>query len=105
MTTFATSEAISPVGLLNLLLAKQRKMVRKLQNIEDLHGIIFRGINPGYSYASSHVNKKHENGTAHWDINGIFDFAGWATNSCKDKLHLFIENDGSLPPSIAGLFE
>lgn len=87
------------------VLSNMKKIIRKLQSIEGLDGIIFKGIEPGFCYCSSHVNKKHENGTAHWDINALFDFAGWATNSCKDKLDLFVENDGTLPPSVAGLFE
>ena len=82
-----------------------KKIIRKLQSIEGLNGIIFKGMEQGYCYCSSHVNKKHENGTAHWDINGLFDFASWASNSCKGKLELFVENDGTLLPSIAGLFE
>ncbi|MCH2206600.1 MAG: hypothetical protein MK132_12100 [Lentisphaerales bacterium] len=87
------------------VIGQAKKIIRKLQNIEGLHGIIIRGIEPGYCYCPSHVNKKHENGTAHWDINGLFDFATWATNSCKDKLHLFVETDDNPLPSIAGLFE
>jgi hypothetical protein len=87
------------------VLGRAKKIIRQLQGIKDLDGVILRGITPGHCYCSSHANKKQENGTAHWDINGIFDFATWATNSCKEKLLLHIENDGTIPPSISGLFE
>ncbi|MCM8530706.1 MAG: hypothetical protein NE330_06045 [Lentisphaeraceae bacterium] len=87
------------------VMGRAKKIIRKLQGIEGLHGVIVRNLTPGPCYCASHVNKKHENGTAHWDVIGIFDFATWASNSCSDKLHLHTENDGSLPPSISGLFE
>ena len=94
-----------PCWSVNSVLGKAKKIIRQLQAIEGLNGVILRNISPGHCYCSAHANKKHENGTVHWDINGIFDFASWAKNSCKDDLQLHIENDGSLPPSIAGLFE
>jgi hypothetical protein len=82
-----------------------KKVVRKLANIDGLDGIIFKNFTPDYCYHPSHVNKKHANGTVHWDINGLFDFSSWAKNFCSEKLSLFVEADKDCRPSITGLFE
>ena len=82
-----------------------KKIIRKLVEIEGLDGIIFKNFSASYCYKSSHVNKKHENGTAHWDINGLFDFASWTKNCCKDSLDLYCETDEQIRPSMTGLFE
>ena len=82
-----------------------KKVIRKLIEIDGLDGIIFKNFKPHFCYESQHVNKKHENGTVHWDINGLFDFASWVTNACTDKLELYWEDKNTVQPSLLGLFE
>jgi len=89
----------------NSVITKVKKIIRKLIEIDELDGIIFKNFTPKVCYQNHHVNKKHENGTAHWDVNGIFDFASWTTNACKDKLELFWEDKTTIQPSLLGLFQ
>ena len=70
-----------------------------------MYGIIFKNFVPKICYQTHHVNKKHENGTAHWDVNGLFDFASWTSNACKGKLGLFWADKDTVQPSLLGLFE
>lgn len=84
---------------------KIKKVIRKLVEMEELDGIIFKNFTPKICFETQHVNKKHENGTAHWDINSLFDFASWTTNACKDKLDLFWGEEGTEQPSLLGLFD
>lgn len=82
-----------------------KKVIRKLLEIDELDGIIFKNFTPKICYQSHHVNKKHENGSAHWDVNGLFDFASWTVNACHGKLELFWEDKNTLQPSLLGLFQ
>ena len=82
-----------------------KKAIRKLIEIDALDGIVFENFNPKICFQSHHVNKKHENGTAHWDINALFDFASWASNISKGKVDLFWKNKETVQPSLLGLFE
>lgn len=82
-----------------------KKIVRKLINIEALDGIIFANFAPRICFQSHHLNKKHPNGTVHWDINALFDFASWAKNISKDKVDLFWQDKETPQPSLLGLFE
>lgn len=87
------------------VVTRLKSAIRKLADIEELDGIVFKNFSPKVCYQSHHVNKKHENGTAHWDINGLFDFAAWASNFCKDKISLYWDDKEVIQPSLLGLFE
>ena len=87
------------------VITRVKKVIRKLIEIDELDGIIFKSFIPKICYQSNHVNKKHENGTAHWDVNGLFDFASWTSNACKGKLDLFWEDKNTIQPSLLGLFQ
>ena len=87
------------------VVTRAKNVIRKLAEIDELDGIIFKNLSPKICYQSHHVNKKFENGTVHWDINGLFDFASWATNFCKDKVDLFWDDKKTIQPSLLGLFE
>ena len=87
------------------VVTRLKSAVRKLAEMDDLDGIVFKNFSPKVCYQSHHVNKKNENGTVHWDINGLFDFASWASNFCKDKVSLFWDDKEVIQPSLLGLFE
>jgi hypothetical protein len=87
------------------VITRIKNIIRKLHGIDEVDGIIFKNLTPGVCFCPSHVSKSHENGTAHWDINGFFDLASWATNLCEGKLQFFMDNNGALPPALEGLFE
>ena len=94
-----------PCWATSSVITRAKKIIRKLIEIDELDGIIFKNFTPKVCYQSHHVNKKHENGSAHWDVNGLFDFASWTSNACKDKLELFWEDKNTVQPSLLGLFQ
>ena len=87
------------------VVTRAKKIIRKIAAVEGLDGIVFKNFVPGTCFNPAHVSKKHENGTAHWDLSGLFDLGTWAKNHCGDKLHLHVKADKDTAPSLAGLFE
>ena len=86
---------------------RMRKIARQLIEDPKVKGLRLKGMEPGISFHSAHVNKKDALGTVHWDINALMDFTAWFKDKAQaeNKLELFldIDEDWNLP-SVKGLF-
>lgn len=86
---------------------RARRLIRQLAGLRAPAGtLVFRGLEPGPCWDPAHLDKQNPNGQAHWDINGILDFAEWTRQTLGPAWTLLAEFAPGTPlrPVLAGLF-
>ena len=81
-----------------------KSLVRKLKNIEQIKGVIFRNLYPEPCFFPGHFNSQAKLGRAHWGINSLLELSAWLRYNNSDNFKTYLVNHSqNSSPVLTGL--